>query len=155
MPLLLLLAAVRFDALDALAAAVTATALVICCATDLLAYRVPNLVTLPALVAILAAAAVEGFQPFMEAALTASLCTIVFTGVALVARGGLGGGDIKLVALIGAGLGFPAAPIALAAGIFAGSLTVILLHVTRSIGREDVFPFAPFLSIAALILLFV
>ncbi|HEX5140769.1 MAG TPA: A24 family peptidase [Dehalococcoidia bacterium] len=155
LPLLLLLVALRFDVPDGFVAAVTATALVICCATDLLAYRVPNVVTLPALLVVLVAAGVEGLQPFLECALTASICAVAFGAIALITRGGLGGGDVKLVALIGAALGLPAGPIALAAGIVAGSVMVIVLHATRRLGRDDVFPFAPFLSVAALIVLFV
>jgi leader peptidase (prepilin peptidase)/N-methyltransferase len=151
--LVLLSIAIRFPAADAAVTGVVATALLICCATDLLAYRVPNIVTMPALAVVLGAAALGAAPALGEALLGAGACGGALLAVALATRGGLGGGDVKLVVLIGAALGVPAALFALAAGIVAGSTMVIALHATRRLQRSDVFPYAPFLSIAALVTL--
>jgi len=154
LPLLLALTALRFEPPDVLVAGVVVVALVVCCATDLLAYRVPNIVTIPALAFVLMAAAVSGIPQLVDASLGLAVCGGAMLVVAVLSRGGLGGGDVRLVALIGAALGLPEAPIALGAGIFTGSLVVIALHFTHALRRGDVFPYAPFLSVAALVVLF-
>jgi len=154
LPLLLALTALRFEPLDVFVAGLVVVALVVCCATDLLAYRVPNIVTIPALAVVLTAAALSGMPELLDATLGLAVCAGAMLVVAVLSRGGLGGGDVKLVALIGAALGLPEAPIALGAGIVAGSLVVIALHATGELKRGDVFPYAPFLSIAALVVLF-
>jgi prepilin peptidase CpaA len=74
--------------------------------TDLATRRVPNALTLPLLVAAPLLAALDGVQ----AALVA--CAIVIVALALGtlvhAAGILGGGDVKLLAGVGALAGFPA-----------------------------------------------
>jgi prepilin signal peptidase PulO-like enzyme (type II secretory pathway) len=120
----------------------------------LLAYRVPNIVTMPALALVLAASAVSGTPDLVDASLGLVACGGAMLVVAGLTRGGLGGGDVKLVALIGAALGLPEALYALGAGIVAGSLVVIALHAMGALRRGDVFPYAPFLSVAALVVLF-
>jgi leader peptidase (prepilin peptidase) / N-methyltransferase len=154
LPLLLALTALRFETPDVFVATIVVVALVLCCATDLLAYRVPNIVTMPALALVLAAAALAGTPELIDASLGLVACGGAMLLVAVLTRGGLGGGDVKLVALIGAALGLPGALIALAAGIVVGSLAVIALHAIGALRRGDVFPYAPFLSVAALIALF-
>ena len=154
LPLLLALTALRFEPPEVFVAGVVVIALVVCCATDLLAYRVPNIVTMPALTVVLAAAAISGMPELLNASLGLVACGGAMLVVAVLSRGGLGGGDVKLVALIGAALGLPEALIPLGAGIVAGSLVVIALHVTGRLRRGDVFPYAPFLSVAGLVVLF-
>ena len=154
LPLLLALTVLRFEAPDIFVAGVVVVALVVCCATDLLAYRVPNIVTVPALALVLAAAAISGMPELLEAWLGLVACGGAMLAVAVLTRGGLGGGDVKLVALIGAALGMPEALVALGVGIVVGSLVVIALHATGALRRGDVFPYAPFLSAAALVALF-
>ena len=154
LPLLLALTALRFDTPDVFVAGIVVVALVLCCATDLLAYRVPNIVTMPALAIVLAWAAISGTPELLDASLGLAACGGAMLVVAVITRGSLGGGDVKLVALIGASLGLPGALFALGAGIVAGSLIVIALHAIAALRRGDVFPYAPFLSVAALVVLF-
>jgi Flp pilus assembly protein protease CpaA len=151
LPLLLLVTALGFESWDALVAGVVVVALVTCCATDLLAYRVANAVTLPALAVVLVAAGATGRPELTDALAGMAACGGSMLGVAVLTRGGLGGGDVKLVALIGAALGLPEALFALGGGIVVGSLVVIVLHAMRRLQRGDVFPYAPFLSVAALV----
>jgi leader peptidase (prepilin peptidase)/N-methyltransferase len=71
--------------------------------------------------------------------------------VVILKREGMGGGDIKLIAMLGAFLGWHAVlvTIFLAAVLGAGvGLTLILL---RRKGRREPMPFGPFLAIGALL----
>jgi prepilin signal peptidase PulO-like enzyme (type II secretory pathway) len=73
-----------------------------------------------------------------------------FLLVALVKPGGMGGGDVKLAALIGLMVGFPQVLWALALGILAGGITAFLLLLTRRWGPKSYIPYAPFLCLGAL-----
>jgi leader peptidase (prepilin peptidase)/N-methyltransferase len=72
-----------------------------------------------------------------------------FTGVE-----GMGGGDIKLLAMIGAFLGWPSIPITLFIASLLGSIIGIGGMLLTGAGRRMALPFAPFLCSGALIYLF-
>jgi prepilin signal peptidase PulO-like enzyme (type II secretory pathway) len=137
----------RFETLVALAVSVFIVALMTCAATDLLAFRVPDAITLPSILLALGLAGLHGAA--VNALLAALLAATAFGSIVLLTRGGLGFGDVKLAALIGACLGLPAAAFALAAGILLGSTLVIGLYLTRRIASDQALPFAPALATAA------
>lgn len=66
--------------------------------------------------------------------------------IALVARGGMGWGDVKFAAFMGAATGIPLVFVALFCGIILGGITGITLLVTRKRTRKQTIPFGPFLA---------
>ena len=72
-----------------------------------------------------------------------------FTGVE-----GMGGGDIKLLAMIGAFLGWPAIPITLFLASLVGSVVGIACMLWTGAGRRLALPFAPFLCSGAVVFIF-
>lgn len=72
-----------------------------------------------------------------------------FTGVE-----GMGGGDIKLLAMIGAFLGWPSVPLTLFFSSLGGSAVGIVLMLRKGVGAKYALPFAPFLCLGALLHLF-
>ena len=74
--------------------------------------------------------------------------------LALISRGGMGGGDIKLAAGLGAFLGFPFILETLFLAFFFGGITGIILLLTKKKVRGDMVPFGPFLIGAAFITVF-
>jgi len=72
-----------------------------------------------------------------------------FTGVE-----GMGGGDIKLLAMIGAFLGWPSIPVTLFIASLLGSIVGLACMALTGAGRRLALPFAPFLCTGALLYLF-
>ena len=72
-----------------------------------------------------------------------------FTGVE-----GMGGGDIKLLAMIGAFLGWPSIPVTLFFSSLGGSVIGLTAMIIKGVGRKYALPFAPFLCLGALLYLF-
>jgi len=64
-----------------------------------------------------------------------------------------GGGDVFLVAMIGAMTGFPGVVRALVIGIVLAGVTGLVLIASRRAGRHDVFAYGPFLCLGALLAL--
>lgn len=72
-----------------------------------------------------------------------------FTGVE-----GMGGGDVKLLAMIGAFLGWPSIPVTLFIASLLGSVVGITCMAITGAGRRLALPFAPFLCSGALLYLY-
>jgi len=69
---------------------------------------------------------------------------------ALILRGGMGWGDVKMAALIGLVVGFPLVFVALVMGLILGGLVAGILLLFRIKGRKEPIPFGPFLSLATM-----
>jgi leader peptidase (prepilin peptidase) / N-methyltransferase len=72
-----------------------------------------------------------------------------FTGVE-----GMGGGDIKLLAMIGAFLGWPSVPVTLFIASLVGSVVGLGCMLLTGAGRRLALPFAPFLCSGAVAFIF-
>ena len=72
----------------------------------------------------------------------------------LTRREGMGGGDVKLLAMIGAFLGWQALPFVLFSSSLIGSLVGIGFMIKQRQGGKTVVPYGPFLSAGALLYLF-
>ena len=153
-PALTGLAGWRFDPLAAAVVSLLLVALLICTATDLLRFRVPNAVTYPGTALALAAALVMPDADVASALLAMVLGGGLFLVMSFLTRGGLGLGDVKLAMLIGAALGLPAAFHALALGIMAGGVVILALFLAGAVSRRQAVPYAPFLALAAMAVVF-
>ena len=74
----------------------------------------------------------------------------LFTG-----REGMGGGDVKLLAMVGSFLGWPAIPVALFFASLTGSLVGLGLMIQKQADGKLALPFAPFLCLGAILHLFI
>jgi len=70
---------------------------------------------------------------------------------AIISRGGMGGGDIKLMFAAGFILGISGTALALFLSFLAGSIIGLVLILLRIKGRKDPIPFGPFLSLGIFI----
>lgn len=119
--------------------------------TDLEAYLIPNGVLLVALLGGIVLNLWARDLTLFSALLGLVLSFGFFAFLALVSRGGMGGGDAKLAGAIGFFLGWPLAAVAVfLACLFAGLLGILLLSLKLK-GRKDRLPFAPFLAAGALV----
>jgi len=69
-------------------------------------------------------------------------------------REGMGGGDVKLLAMIGAFLGWKAVILTILLSSLIGSITGIIIMVLKGKDFKYAIPFGPFLSLGAVISLF-
>jgi len=69
-------------------------------------------------------------------------------------REGMGGGDIKLLAMIGAFIGFKGGAFSLIAGSLLGTIVGIPLMLIKKQNTKYAIPFGPLLSLGAVIFLF-
>ena len=138
---------------EGLRAAVLASALVVVTGIDLDHRIIPDRITLPGIVLGLIGA---WFLP--PGIVSSAIGTVVggglFYAIAWASRGGMGGGDIKLAAMLGAFLGWQAGLLAIFLGVLAGGVVGVVLLVLRLRGRKDAIPFGPFLALGGTVSLF-
>jgi len=79
---------------------------------------------------------------------------VFFYIVALLSRGGMGGGDIKMMAMVGALMGWKSVLLITFLGSLFGSVWGISLMVFKGKGRKTKIPFGPFLAAGTIITLF-
>ncbi len=148
-PPLMALAGWRFDLAPALGVSALVIALLVCTATDLIRFRVPNAITYPGTALAVVAALVLPGGDAISALIAAAVGGLVFLLMAIITRGGIGLGDVKLAVLIGAGLGLRSSYQALLLGVLAGGVIILGLFVVGIVSRRQAVPYAPFLALAA------
>lgn len=87
------------------------------------------------------------------AALGGAIGFVIFLLIALVSRGGMGWGDVKLAALIGLATGFPLVFVAIIMAAILGGIVAVALLVAKKRNRREMIPFGPFLALAAMVTL--
>jgi leader peptidase (prepilin peptidase)/N-methyltransferase len=73
--------------------------------------------------------------------------------IAVLSRGGMGGGDVKFSFVLGIWLGWPDILLALFLSFVIGGVAGAWLLVTGSRGRKEMIPFGPFICVGALLAL--
>ncbi|MCE5194245.1 MAG: prepilin peptidase [Nitrospiraceae bacterium] len=74
--------------------------------------------------------------------------------IAVLSKGGMGGGDIKMMAMLGAFMGWKSVLLTTFSGSFLGAIWGISLMIFEGKSRKTKIPFGPFLAAGALITLF-
>lgn len=120
---------------------------------------IPDVLSLPGLFCGLAAALLLGHISFISSLVGAiagggSLLLVAFVYERLTGRTGMGGGDIKLLAMIGAWLSAWSLPLVVLIASLVGALTGLAFILASGEGLRTRIPFGPFLSLAAVIYLF-
>jgi len=88
-----------------------------------------------------------------NAALGGGIGFAILLLIAIVSRGGMGWGDVKLAALIGLATGFPLVFLAIIMGAILGAIVAVALMVAKKRKRRETIPFGPFLALAAMVTL--
>ncbi len=78
----------------------------------------------------------------------------LFYLIALLSKGGMGGGDIKMMGMVGAFLGWKGVLLTTFVGSLTGALVGLSLMALSKAGRKTKIPFGPYLALGSLISLF-
>lgn len=144
--------------LQTLSLLVLVSSLIVVSFIDLDHQIIPNVITLPGIPLGLLGGLV-GQPPVLDrliGALTGAgfLYLVLLYGGAMYGQDAMGEGDLNLLALVGAFLGWRAVVVTLLVGCLSGSLVGLTLILLRRLGRREHIPFGPFLVFGALVSLF-
>jgi leader peptidase (prepilin peptidase)/N-methyltransferase len=134
-------------------------ALIVITFIDLDHQIIPDAISLPGIFVGFAAALLFGQPTWSESLAGILLGGGLLWGIAegyarLTGREGMGGGDIKLLAMIGAFLGWKAIPVTLLIASLVGTAVGLALMLARGRDTKMAIPFGPFLAAGAVCALF-
>jgi len=120
---------------------------------------IPNVITLPGIPLGLVAGLWLREPPLLDRLIgtlvgTGFLYLVLFYGGAIYGQEAMGEGDLNLIALVGAFLGWKAVVVTILLGCLFGSAVGLTLMAFRRLGRRQHIPFGPFLSLGAVVALF-
>jgi len=133
--------------------------LIVITVIDLYHQIIPDVISLPGIGIGLLASLVLPKMTFLNSLLGAllgggSLFLVATLYHWLFKREGMGGGDVKLLAMIGAFLGWRAVILTILLSSLIGSITGVIVMVAKRKDFKYAIPFGPFLSLGAVISLF-
>ncbi|MDD5433893.1 MAG: A24 family peptidase, partial [Nitrospira sp.] len=134
--------------------AVFFSSLVVVSVIDLYYKILPDIITLPGIILGLTLSTFILSTGFKNSVAGVIIGGGLFYIIAVVSRGGMGGGDIKLIAMIGAFLGWTNVIITIMLASFLGAIVGIFMMIFFGKGRKYAIPFGPFLAIGGIISLF-
>jgi leader peptidase (prepilin peptidase)/N-methyltransferase len=88
-----------------------------------------------------------------NAAIGGAIGFALFLLIAVISRGGMGWGDVKLAGLIGLATGFPLVFLSIIMGAILGGIVAVAMVIAKKRQRRQTIPFGPFLAVAAMITL--
>ncbi|ADU31342.1 prepilin peptidase [Evansella cellulosilytica] len=125
--------------------------LMIITVSDLKTMLIPDKVLIIFLVIFIVLRLVHPLTPWWDSLLGASVGFGVLLLLAIVSKGGMGGGDIKLFGVIGIILGFYGVLVTLFLASFIGAIVGGIGLVTKKVRRGNPIPFGPFIAVGAII----
>ena len=128
--------------------------LVIITVSDLAYMLIPNKVLLPFAVVLFGVRLFIPLEPWWDSFLGAVVGFAVLYLIAVVSKGGMGGGDIKLFFVIGLVLGTVNTLLTLFLAALIGSIAGLILLKRTGQGRKTPIPFGPSIALAAIIAYF-
>ena len=128
-------------------AAVLLASLVAITAIDLSHQIIPDVITLPGILVGVTANLATGRVTWIESLLGIAVGGGIFFVIILASRGGMGGGDMKLGAMLGAFLGWKLGLLAILLGVLSGGVVALCLLIMGRKGRKEAIPFGPFLAL--------
>ncbi len=127
--------------------------LILITVTDLEHRLIFNVVILPSILLALAAAFFTPGLAWPSALVGGGVAFLLVYLAALIARGGLGEGDVTLSTFLGLIIGFPHILLNLVFAVFLGGFVAFLLLLTRRVGMKSFIPYGPFLTTTGWIML--
>jgi leader peptidase (prepilin peptidase)/N-methyltransferase len=124
-------------------------ALIAVSAIDLEHQLIPDRITLPGILLGFVTSFLGTRVSWLDSLLGVLVAGGLLFAVVVLSGGGMGGGDMKLGAMMGAFLGYKLALLALFLAAIVGGIVALVLLSMRIRRRKDAIPFGPFLAIAA------
>ncbi len=123
---------------------------------------IPDKITIPGIFIGLITGSLFLPDPFMRYSVLGFKSSIIgftiggtiYYAIAVISKGGMGGGDIKMMAMVGSFMGWKSVLLTTFIGSLTGSLFGLFLIIFKGKGRKTKVPFGPFLALGTLITLF-
>jgi len=114
---------------------------------------IPNLLSYSGIIIGLILSLIFNHISFLSAILGLLIPSLLLLIIALIFKGGMGIGDVKLVGMIGTFTGYLYPLIGIFIGALVGSIVFLPLLITGKIGKKTRIPFGPLISLGTIIMI--
>ncbi len=128
--------------------------LVIITVSDMAYMLIPDKVLLSFALILIMMRICSPLDPWWDAMVGAAVGFGILLAIAIVSKGGMGGGDIKLFFVIGLVLGFKLTLVAMFISSFIGLIAGIVQLIWQKKGRKQPIPFGPWIAMGSVITYF-
>lgn len=128
--------------------------LVIITVSDIAYMLIPNKILLFFAPLLIIGRIVTPLEPWWDSIMGAFVGFVILLIIAIISKGGMGGGDIKLFFVIGIVLGTINTLLTLFVASVIGMITGVIILKLRGQGRKTPIPFGPSIALAAIIVYF-
>ncbi|KAB2951307.1 prepilin peptidase [Heliorestis acidaminivorans] len=115
---------------------------------------IPDKLMLTAFIAGIPLTLLQSLHTFTTGLIGALVGGGILLLIAILSKGGMGGGDIKLAAVLGLYLGWPQILLILFLSFFIGAIAGIAIVLRKGKTMKEAIPFGPYLALAAVIVIF-
>jgi leader peptidase (prepilin peptidase) / N-methyltransferase len=122
--------------------------------TDISYMLIPNKILLFFAIVIIPIRILTPLDPWWDAIVGALVGFFLLYFVAVISKGGMGGGDVKLFAVLGIFLGLKGILLTFFLSTFIGAIFGILGLISGKIKRKQAIPFGPYIIVASFIVYF-
>lgn len=129
--------------------------LIILSVSDSHYYLVPDRLLVCFAVVWLVLNVILSFRPWLDGLLGAVIAFVLLYLLAVASRGGMGGGDIKLLTLLGFVLGVKGILLSMCLASLLGVIVMGTVYISRGWPRKRRLPFVPFIMLGVLLTFFV
>lgn len=128
--------------------------LIIITVSDIAYMLIPDKVLLPFAIVLILLRIFSPLNPWWDAVVGAVFGFSILLLIAIVSKGGMGGGDIKLFFLIGLVLGFKLTIVALFMSAVIGLIAGVMQLLWQKKGRKQPIPFGPWIAVGSVLTYF-
>jgi leader peptidase (prepilin peptidase)/N-methyltransferase len=115
---------------------------------------IPNIITYSGILIGFLSAFIFDHTTIIDSLLGILIPALLLLLIALIFKGGMGMGDVKLVSMLGAFLGYKYTLVGIFIGSVFGSVIGLVLMGVGVLNRKDRIPFGPFICLGAVIMIF-
>lgn len=137
--------------IELITALILISMLMIIFVTDITYMLIPNKILLFFLPFLVIMRIISPLDPWYDALIGAGVGYVLLAAIILLSKGGMGGGDMKLFAVLGFVLGWKAMLLTLFLSSFLGAIIGGILMVVNKTSRRQPIPFGPYIVVAGLI----
>lgn len=137
--------------LELITAILLISMLMILFVSDISYMLIPNKILLFFLPFFLVMRVISPLDPWYDALIGAAAGFVVLSGIILLSKGGMGGGDMKLFVVLGIVLGWKATLFTLFGASLLGALIGGAIMLIQRADRKQPIPFGPYIIVAALL----
>jgi len=124
------------------------------CVVDLKSRKIPDIIIIVGILTGIFFSAIKGPEEIVIKLISGLLAALLLLLISWLSKGGVGMGDVKLIAFIGVYLGLGMTISVLSVSVILSGIAAAIILLLKKAGKNGIIPFAPFVLLGTVIMMF-